>query len=151
MPTASSCLLHVLCFTETQYQTESKRDKKWMENYFGIFVIFGRKNQRETVPEVATRVAHATTPGGHAPHPRGPLVRRLLLFFGRKKANIWKKSWRRFQSNRSYGSPVIKEMVKGQNLGGRNRERQRQIQSRRGSRPSHPMETKDQRVNPSPI
>ena len=30
---------------------------------FGIFVIFGRKNQRETVPEVATRVAHATTLG----------------------------------------------------------------------------------------
>ena len=25
------------------------------ENYFGIFVIFGRKNQRQTVSEVATR------------------------------------------------------------------------------------------------
>ena len=27
MPSANSCLLHVLCFTENQYQTESKRDK----------------------------------------------------------------------------------------------------------------------------
>ena len=27
MPNASSCLLHVLCFAETQYQTESKRGK----------------------------------------------------------------------------------------------------------------------------
>ena len=27
MPSASSCLLHVLCFAEHQYQTESKRDK----------------------------------------------------------------------------------------------------------------------------
>ena len=67
--------------------------EKWTESYFGIFVIFGRKNQRETVPEVATRVAHATTPGGHAPHPRGPLVRRLMLYFGRKKAIFWKKIW----------------------------------------------------------
>ena len=30
-----------------------------MENIFGIFGKFGKKNQLETVPEVATRVAHA--------------------------------------------------------------------------------------------
>ena len=52
---------------------------------------------------------------GRAPDPRGHPVRRLLLFFGRKKANFWKKSGRRFQSNRSYGSPYIYETVKGQN------------------------------------
>ena len=55
MPSASSCLLHVFCFAENPYQTESKQDKKQTENYVGIFVIFGRKNQRETVPEGATR------------------------------------------------------------------------------------------------
>ena len=43
------------------------------------------------VPEVATRVAHTTTLSGHAPDPRGPLVRRLMLYFGRKKDNFWKK------------------------------------------------------------
>ena len=56
-------------------------------------MIFGRKNQRETVPEVAMRVAHATTLSGRAPDPCGPLIRRLLLYFGRKKANFWKNIW----------------------------------------------------------
>ena len=35
-----------------------------MENYFGIFLIFGKKNQRETVPEGATRQGRA--PGWQA-------------------------------------------------------------------------------------
>ena len=52
--------------------------------------------------------------GGRAPDPRGHPVRRLLPFFRRKKANIWIKIVFKFQSNRSYGSPVIKETVKGQ-------------------------------------
>ena len=56
-------------------------------------MIFGRKNQRETVPEVATRQGGAPAPTGRAPDPRGPLVRRLLLFFGRKKANFWNNIW----------------------------------------------------------
>ena len=56
-------------------------------------MIFGRKNQREMVPEVATRVAHATTLSGRVRDPRGPLVRRLMLYFGRKKANFWKNIW----------------------------------------------------------
>ena len=33
------------------------------------------------------------TLGRRAPDPRGPLVRRLMPFFGRKKANFWKKIW----------------------------------------------------------
>ena len=33
------------------------------------------------------------TPGRRAPDPRGPPVRRLMLYFGRKKANFWKKIW----------------------------------------------------------
>ena len=32
-------------------------------------------------------------PGWARPHPRGPLVRRLMLYFGRKKANFCKKIW----------------------------------------------------------
>ena len=32
-------------------------------------------------------------PTRRAPNPHGPLVRRLLLYFGRKKANFWKKIW----------------------------------------------------------
>ena len=42
-------------------------------------------------------------------------------------------------------------MVKGKNLRTqKQRETERQIQSRRGSRPSHAMEAMDQRGNPSP-
>ena len=56
-----------------------------MEIFFGIYVIFGKKNQRETMPEGATRQ------GG--PDPRGHPVRRLTLFFCRKKANFTRKIW----------------------------------------------------------
>ena len=53
----------------------------------------------------------APGPIGLAPDPREPLVRRLMPFFGRKKAIFGKRLGRRFQSNRSYGSPDIKETV----------------------------------------
>ena len=76
-------------------------------------MIFGKKNQRDTMPEGATRQGRA--PGGRsAPDPHGHPVRRLEPFFRRKKANIRIKIVFKFQSNRSYGSPVIKETVKGQ-------------------------------------
>ena len=45
------------------------------------------------MPEVATRQGPMPTLGGRAPHPRGPLVRWLMLYFGRNKANFWKKIW----------------------------------------------------------
>ena len=47
-------------------------------------MIFGKKNQREMVPEGATRQ-------GAPPDPCGHPVRRLMLFFCRKKANFWRK------------------------------------------------------------
>ena len=55
-------------------------------------MIFRKKNPCETVPEVATRQG-ARLPPGRAPDPRGPPVRRLIPFFGRKKANFWKTIW----------------------------------------------------------
>ena len=65
------------------------------------------------------RGGHETGAHAHSrwarPHPPGPLVRWLMPFFGRKKANFWKISERRFKSNRSYGSPDIKETVPEQN------------------------------------
>ena len=42
---------------------------------------------------MATRVARVPTFTGRAPYPRGPLVRRLTPFFGRKKANFRRKIW----------------------------------------------------------
>ena len=52
---------------------------------------FWEENQREMVPEVATRQGPMPTRG--RPHPHGPLVRRLMPLFGHKKANFWKKIW----------------------------------------------------------
>ena len=46
--------------------------------------------------------------------PCGEPVRRLEPFFRRKKANFRIEIVSKFQPNRSYGSPVIKETVKGQ-------------------------------------
>ena len=88
MPSVSSCLLHVLCFTETQYQTESKRDKN------------GRSLFSENMENLEGKSTGTSSRGGHEaggapprarPYPREPTVRRLTLFFCRKKANIQKK------------------------------------------------------------
>ena len=65
-------------------------------------MIFGKKNQRETMPEGATRQG-----GRRAPDPHGHPVRWLMPFFHRKKANIWIEIVLKFQPNQSYGSPGI--------------------------------------------
>ena len=75
-------------------------------DFFGTYKIFGKKNPRETVPEVATRQG-APLPPGRAPDPRGPPVRRLMPLFLRKKSNIRIEIMLKFQLNRSYGSPRI--------------------------------------------
>ena len=55
-----------------------------MENIFGIYVKYGKKiNARRCPREPRGR--------GARPGPSWALVRRLLLFFGRKKANFQKK------------------------------------------------------------
>ena len=75
-------------------------------DFFGIYMIFGKKNPRETVPEVATRQG-ARLPPGRAPDPRGTPVRWLMPFFRRKKANFGIEIMLKFQPNRSYRSPGI--------------------------------------------
>ena len=81
-------------------------------------MIFGKKNQRDTMPEGATRQGARLGPSGHP-------IRRLEPFFRRKKANFRVEIVSKIQPNRSYRSPVIKETMKGHNLERRNRERQR--------------------------
>ena len=73
--------------------------------YFWKIWKIRKENQREPVHEVVTRQ-------GAPPYPREPTLRRLTLFFCHNKANIRRKSRRRFQANRCYGSPYIYEMVK---------------------------------------
>ena len=60
-----------------------------MEIYFGTYVIFGKKNQRETMPEGAHEGE------GHALGPRGHSIRRFVPSFRRKKVVL------KFQPNRS--------------------------------------------------
>ena len=47
MPCASSCLLHVLCFAETQYQRESKRDKTDEELFWNICDLWEEESTRD--------------------------------------------------------------------------------------------------------
>ena len=83
-----------------------------MEIFFGIYVNFGKWNQRETMPEGATKQGRTLGPCGHP-------IRRLVPFFWRKKSNIQIKIVLKFQPNQSYGSPGIYETVKGQKQGAR--------------------------------
>ena len=84
---------------------------KWSPNgiktygdFFGIYVIFWKKNQRDTMPEGATRLGGAPQGVRHALDPRGHPIRRLVPFFRRKRANIRIEIVLKFQTNRSYGS-----------------------------------------------
>ena len=92
MPSDSSCLLHVLCFAETQYQTESKWDKNGRRFFWNIYDFWEVKSTRD-----GARGGHETGAHAHSrwarPHPPGALVRWLMPFFGRKNANFWKKIW----------------------------------------------------------
>ena len=125
---------------------------KRTENYFGIFVIFGRKNQCETVPEVATRVACAPTLTGRAPDPRGPLVRRLTPFFGRKKANFWKNIWAKVSIQSELRISEYKRNGARAESESAETERDRETDPiSEGLSSSHAMGAKDQRGNPSPI
>ena len=88
--------------------------------------------------------------GWARPHPPGPLVRRLMPFFGLKKAIFRKKIWAKVSIQSELRISGYKRNGPGQNpRTQKQRETERQIQSRTGSRPSHAME--DQMGNPSPI
>ena len=124
MPSASSYLLHVSGFAKYPYQTESKRDKNGRRYFLEYLENFRRKIHARQCPRWPRGRGRAW-PLGRAPYPREPPVKWLTLFFCRKKANFRKKSRRRFQANRSYGSPYIHETVRQSQGQRRNRERQR--------------------------
>ena len=90
--------------------------------------------------------------GGRAFPPRGPPVRQLLLYFCRKKANFRRKIWAKVSIQSELRiSGYKRNGERAESRTQKQRETERQIQSRRGSRPSHSMEAKDQRGNPSPL
>ena len=99
------------------------------------------------MPEGPTRVRGAPQGARHTFGTRGHSVRRLVPFFRHKKANIRIKIVSKFEPNRSYiGVTDLREFKKwwkGRIRERRNRRNQREIQSRRGSRPSAAMEAMD--------
>ena len=119
-------------FRRNPYQTESKRDKNWRRFFWNIYEFWEVESLRDDA-----RGGHEAggTPQGfrRALDPRDHPLRRLEPFFRRKKANFRIEIVSKIQPNRSYGSPVIKETVKGQIWERRNRERQRDGSNHRGA------------------
>ena len=80
--------------------------------FYGIYVIFGKKNQRKMVPEGPTSQAGAPYPPRRAGVACGQPLGRLVPFFRRKKTNFWRKIMWKFQPDRSYGSLWVDKTVK---------------------------------------
>ena len=93
----------ICCMFFVSHKIHIKRSPngiKTNRDFFGIYVFFGKKNQRETMPEGTTRQ-------GACPRPSGHPLKRLVPFFRHKKSNIRIQIVLKFQPNRSYGSPGI--------------------------------------------
>ena len=122
-----------------------------MENYFGIFMIFGRWNQRKRGATVPT--THQGAPGGAMRAQvscallegrLGPSSGARKIIYGKNRVKISAQSELRISRNLRNSE--------GPDLGnGKLKRIEREIQSRRGSRPSTAMEDMDQRGNPPPI
>ena len=95
---------------------ESKRDKNLRRFFWNIHEFWEEESTRDDA-----RGGHEAggAPQGvrRALDPRGHPVRWLEPFFRRKKANFRIEIVSKIRPNQSYGSLVIKEMVKGKNQG----------------------------------
>ena len=88
-------LVPVCCmfyFSETQYQTESKRDKNGRRIILEYLGFSGARINAKLCPRWPGDRGRALPPR-RAWHSLGPPVRRLPLFFCRKKANFMRKIW----------------------------------------------------------
>ena len=147
MPSASCCFLHVFYIAGNQYQTESKRSK----TFCGFFLDQKTTNAKRC-PGWPRDRGGAPTPPGHSWHSRGPPVRWLMPFFGRKKANFWKTICAKvsIQSDLRI-SRNIRNGFRPDQENAKQKRTEREIQSRRGSRPFAAMEAMYQRGQSPPI
>ena len=74
-----SCLFQ--CFTEKEYQTESKRNETFRNVIFGTNMIQRTWSPRKEINEESTRQGGAPTPPRRALHPRGAHVAPPTYFF----------------------------------------------------------------------
>ena len=140
----------VCCMFFVSWKIHIKRSPNGIKTdgaYFWKIWKIRKENQREPVPEVVTRQGGA--PPRARPYPHEPTERRLTLFFCRKKANVQKKITAKVSGQSELWISIY--IRNGETDPEENAETERQIQSRRGSRPSRAMEAMYQRGNPSPI
>ena len=69
------------CFAEKEYQMESKRDETFGSDLFGTNANQETWSGHQATNEAAMRVPGTPYGGGHAPHPRGPLIAQPTYFF----------------------------------------------------------------------
>ena len=81
MPVPVCCIFFVSQKIHIEW---SPNGKKTYGDFFGIYVNFGKKNQRETMPEGATRQRGAPQGVGRALGPCGHPIRRLVPFFAQE-------------------------------------------------------------------
>ena len=144
MPVPVCCIIFVS--QKPNIKQSPNRIKMDRDFFWNIYDFWEVKSTRD-----GARGGHEA--GGRSLDPRGHPVRRLTLFFCRKKANFMRKIWAKASTQSELRISGYKRNGARAELENAETERdiERQLQSRRGSRPSHAMEAKDQRGNPSPI
>ena len=144
--------VHVCCMFFVSQKTHIKRSPNGIkmdgELFWNICDFWEVKSTRDGARGGHEIGAHTHLKWAH-PGPSWALVRRLLLFFGRKKANFRRKIWAKVSIQSELR--ISGYIRNGERAESGNAETERQIQSRRGSRPSTAMESMDQRGNPPPI
>ena len=89
LPSASSCLLHVFCFAENPYQTESKWNKNRRRFICDFWEEESTRNDARGPGDRGRAPGRQAHPGLSCP----PTVRRFTLLFCRRKANFMGKIW----------------------------------------------------------
>ena len=125
MSSTSSCLLHVFVSQNIHIKRSPNGIKMDGELFWNVCEFWEVKSTRDGARGGHKARGHA--PGGQVcPGPSwAPRKAVAIILLPQERYFLEKKSWQRFQSNRSYGSLDIKETVKGQNPKHRNRETHR--------------------------
>ena len=124
---------------------------KFTENYFGIYVIFGSWNHHKRRPTQTT--IHQDAP--EAPSALWWVVLTSYIDWtstsGARKLISGKQSCKNLSAIGVTDLWEYKKRFLARSGNAKQNRTEREIQSWRGSRPSHAMDTKDRRGNPSPI
>ena len=135
---------------KTPYQTESKQNKNGRMFFLNIYEFWEEESMRDDAPRGPR--GRGCAPGCQArPGPSWPLRKALGALLSPQESQYPDRNRvQRTTQSELRISGNIKNGERAESGTQKQRETERQIESRRGSRPSHAMETMDQRGNPSP-